>query len=61
MIAKDDDDDTYFWCSIAWTSTRCFQGLGLFIHITQSKIDDFEGTIEIEEQILWFEVTMANS
>lgn len=52
---------TYLWCSVAWTSAGSLESLALFIHIAETKVDDFKLSIEVEEQVLRLEVTMADA
>jgi hypothetical protein len=46
--------NTYFGGCVAWTAARRFKRLAHFVHVAEAKVDYFERTIEVEEQIFRF-------
>jgi len=51
----------HFRRSIAWGPTSCFKSIGFCsISVRKSKINNFDPFIWIEQQVFWFEISMAN-
>ena len=56
MVAVASD---HLGCCVTGTTTRCLQSLTLFIDVTQAKIDDFELSIEVDQQVFRLKISMA--
>ncbi len=49
----------HLWCSIAGTSTGCFQSFILLIDVGQAEVDYFDVILIIEEQVFRLEISVA--
>lgn len=45
-------------CCVAGAATGCLERLTRFVRVAESKIDDFDVHVVVEEQVLWFEIAM---
>ena len=52
---------TYLGCSVARRAASSLESLILLVHVGETEIDDFEGVVVVQEQVLWLQVTMANT
>ena len=50
----------HFWSCIARTSTCCLQSLSFLIGVGEAEVDNFDVIFVIQEQILGFEISMAD-
>ena len=50
----------HLWGSIARGSTSCLESSSLLIHVTETKIDNLESEIIIQQQIFGLEISMAD-
>ena len=51
----------HFRCSIARRATSCLQRGASFIHVAEAEVNNLEGKIVIQEQVLGLQVSMADS
>ena len=56
MLASD-----HLRCGVARATTCCLQGLPGAISIGQTKVDYFDVVVVIHEQVLWLQITMADT
>ena len=47
--------------SVAGASTGCLQSLTLFIHVTETKVDNLQLAIEVKQQVFGLEISVANA
>ena len=50
----------HFWSSIARTPTCCLQSLSILIGVGEAEVDYFDVIFVVQQQILWFEIAMAD-
>ena len=50
----------HLWSCIAWTPTCCLQSLSFLISIREAEVDNFDVIFVIQEEILRFEISMAD-
>ena len=51
----------HLWGGIARGSTSCLEGGPLLVHVTEAKVYNFEGKIVVKEEVLWLEISVADS
>ena len=51
----------HFWSGITGATTGSLKRLASFIHVAETEIDYFQLAVEVEQQIFWFQVPMANA
>ena len=52
---------SYLGCSVTWRATGSLQCLVLLVHVRESEIDNLESVIVVEQQVLWLEISMADT
>lgn len=53
--------ETYFGCCVTWRPTCSLECLPHLIHVAQAKVDYFQAAVEIEQQVLWFQISVTDA
>ena len=51
----------HLWSGVTGATTGSLKRLASFIHVAEPEIDNFQLAVEVEQQILWLQVSMANA
>ena len=51
----------HFWSGIARTTACGFEHFAILVHVREAEVDDLNIVLVIEQQVLWFQVSVADA